>query len=455
MTHTNCELDMASKLGFDSRIKTHYTTDINADNNGQMALVGGWVTVHRDTGKIIFIKIRDSQGIAQIVIKRDQDPEELWNISKKITIESVITVKGTIHADERSLTGAELKPKEINILSLANTLPIDLTSKKTDTLIDTIFEFRQLSIRRPESIAIFKIKHHIAKAAREFYTINDFYEIWTPLILGAATEGGAENFQTTYFDKPAVLAQSCQFYKQAAIASHEKVFGIIPSFRAEKSHTPKHLTEFHQIETEIAFGTDQTIMEVQENLVHHIVKDIVKNCQDELKILDRELKVPSVPFKRLKFAEAKELATRLVKEASDFIEPEGDLSTPAETALSRHFEDPFFITHFPTELRGMYYDSSPVEETITLSLDLVAPEGMGELSSGGVRVTSPDKLIERIENKGYDPQSFEWYINMFRYGAVPHAGFGLGFERLTRWITGVAHVREAVMFPRTPDLLTP
>lgn len=444
-----------NKLGFDSRYKTHYTTDITAENEGQEALIAGWVTVHRDKGKIIFVKIRDSEGIAQIVLKEGEVDDETWETGKNLTPESSISVKGTIVADDRSLTGAELKPIEIMVHTLSDPLPIDLTAKKTDTLIDTIFEHRQLSIRRPEAIAIFRIKHHVAQAVRSFYSSHGFYEIFTPYILGASTEGGAEMFPVQYFDEPGVLAQSCQFYKQASIFSHEKVFGIIPSWRAEKSRTPKHVTEFHQIETEIAFGSDETIMQVQEQLVHHVVSYVKKHCADDLKLLGREnIKIPKLPLKRIPFEEAKQTATELLaKEGID--EPEGDLSTPAETALSKANKDPFFITRFPTELRGVYYDSDPEDESETLSLDLVAPEGIGELSSGGVRVTDPEKLIYRITQKGYDVEGFRWYIDMFRYGAVPHAGFGLGFERLTRWITGTAHIRETIMFPRTPDLWTP
>jgi len=444
-----------NKLGFSKKYKTHYTSDITAENEGQEALIAGFVTVHRDKGKIIFVKIRDAEGIAQIVLKEGQVPDEVWEIGKNLTIESSISVRGKIVADSRSLTGAELKPEEIIVHTLADPLPIDLTSKKTETLIDTIFEHRELSIRRPEAIAIFKIKSHIAQAVRQFYTEHNFYEIFTPYILGASTEGGAEMFPVDYFGQKGVLAQSCQFYKQAAIHSHEKVFGIIPSWRAEKSRTPKHITEFHQIETEIAFGDDKTIMEVQEQLIHFVITHVKENCEAELKELGREsLKIPDLPLQRIPFPEAKARGTELV-EADGGEEPEGDLSTPAETLLSKEFEDPFFITEFPTELRGLYYESKEDDETTTRSLDLIAPEGIGELSSGGVRVVDPEKLISRLKAKGLDPAGFDWYINMFRYGGVPHAGFGLGFERLTRWITGVDHIREAVMFPRTPDLWTP
>lgn len=443
-------------LGFDPRYKTHRTIDITAENAGEEALIAGWVTVHRHKGKIIFVKIRDSKGIAQIVLKQGQDSDELWEIAENLNLESAISVRGTIVADSRSLTGAELKPLEINVLADAETLPIDLTGKKTDTLIDTIFEYRQLSIRRPEAIAVFRIKHQIGQAVREFYTSAGFHEIWTPYILGASTEGGAEMFKVDYFGEEAVLAQSCQFYKQASIFSLERVFGIIPSWRAEKSRTPKHVNEFHQIETEIAFGTDETIMQVQEQLVQHILKSVIEKCQEDLKFLGRgDLKVPSLPFKRFTFEKAKTLANELEIEEKYRSGPDEDLTTPEETALSQHIGEPFFITHWPTHLRGMYYGSDPENDNITLSIDLVAPEGIGELSSGGVRVNNADTLVERILKKDMDPEKFRWYIDMFKFGGAPHAGFGLGFERITRWITGVAHIREAIMFPRTPDLLTP
>jgi len=444
-----------SKLGTYPKYKTHYTNEINVENEGEVAIIAGWITVLRDKGKIIFIKIRDGEGIAQIVLKQDEVSEELWGQAKKLTIESSISVGGKIVADERSMTGAELKPENITIHTISKPLPIDLSAKKTETLIDTIFEHRELSIRRPEAIAVFKIKSQIAKAVREFYTSHNFYEIFTPYILGASTEGGAEMFPVDYFGEKGVLAQSCQFYKQAAIHSHEKVFGIIPSWRAEKSRTPKHVVEFHQIETEIAFGNDETIMEVQEQLIHHVVKYVVENCEGELKELGREdLLVPSLPLKRIPFEEAKKMGRELV-EKNGGIEPEGDLSTPAETLLSKTHTEPFFITNFPTELRGMYYETTIENEKITRSLDLIAPEGIGELSSGGVRVNDADRLINRIKAKNMDPKDFDWYVGMFRYGGVPHAGFGLGLERLTRWITGVFHIREAIMFPRTPDLWKP
>lgn len=443
------------ELGFSSSMKTHYTTDVKIENVGKIILLAGWVLAKRDKGKIIFLKIRDARGSCQIVFKRENIGEGLWEKALSLTPESVLSISGKIIEEKRSKTGVELVPENIIIYRIAERLPVDLTGKKVSTDLDTLFKHREITIRRQDIVAVMKIKSTIAKAVREFYHNNGFFEIWTPYILGTSTEGGAAMFKVDYFDEPALLAQSSQFYKQAAIAMHEKVYGILPSWRAEKSRTPKHVTEFHQIETEIAFGDDQTIMEIQENLVVYVCKEVKKNNKEDLDLLKSDFDIPELPFKRIPFFEAKKLATELVKNNLGIDEPEGDFSTPAETELSKHFKDPFFVTEFPTELRGIYYDSLDDKPEITGSLDLIAPNGIGELSSGGKRVSDPDKLIERIKNAGYDVDKFDWYINIFKFGMPPHAGFGLGFERLVRWLTGVKHAKEAAMFPRTPDILSP
>lgn len=432
--------------------KTHYCNEITKKVANKTVTVGGWVHFLRDKGKLIFIQLRDSTGIIQIVAKQESLPEELFSEIKKLNIESVISITGKVVEEPKSTTGVEIVPEKILVHSIAAPkLPIDVNGKvKFD--IDTEFKYREISIRTPRVQMIMKVKAEIAVAVRAFFMKRNFTEIFTPYILATSTEGGAEMFKLDYFGKPAVLAQSCQFYKQAAVQVHEKVFGIIPSWRAEKSRTPKHVTEFHQVENEIAFGTDETIMEIQENLVTEVIKHVNKTCGDELKALGRTLKVPKLPFKRVTFYEAKDI---LEKEL-DVIEPrDDDFSTPAETALSKHFEDPFFITKMPTHVRGMYYETDSENESLTNSLDLIAPEGYGELSSGGQRVASKERLVDRITKKGLNLESFEWYLRMFEYGFPPHAGYGLGFERLVRYICGLDNLREASMFPRTPDLVTP
>ena len=433
--------------------RTHNCCDVKSENDGSDdVLIGGWVQQIRDKGRLIFLTIRDPKGICQVTLHEDKVPTQVWQISKTLSLESVVSIKGVIKADPRSKLGAELIPSMIKIHSQAALkFPIDLTKKKTQMEIDTVFKYRELSIRDPEVGAIMELKNIVAGATRDFFRENGFIEIFTPFILTASTEGGAEMFSTDYFGQPAVLAQSCQFYKQAALACHEKVFGIIPSWRAEKSHTPKHINEFHQIENEIAFATDQEIMQVQEDLIVYILEQVAKTASCQLERLNRKIKIPAKPFKRLTFAEAKQKVLKLGVES----DPNEDFGSPEETALSEAFSDPFFITDFPTHLRGMYYASNPQDPNLTRSLDLMAPAGFGELSSGGQRVSDYETLKKRIVQQNFNLDDFEWYLRMFKYGMPPHAGFGLGFERLIRWIANLPHIREASMFPRTPEIFQP
>ncbi|MFX0122762.1 MAG: aspartate--tRNA(Asn) ligase, partial [Candidatus Hodarchaeota archaeon] len=435
-----------------SRWRTHRCRDVTSDNDGLEVLIGGWVQQIRDKGRLIFLTIRDSQGICQVTLHEEKVIPEVWQTCRELSLESVVSIKGIIKADPRSKLGAELIPSSVHIhAKAALKFPIDLTKKKTQMDIDTIFRYRELSIRDPEIIVVMELKNIIAAATREFFQKKGFIEIFTPLILTASTEGGAEMFPVDYFGHPAVLAQSCQFYKQAALACHEKIFGIIPSWRAEKSRTPKHINEFYQVENEIAFATDKEIIQVQEDLVISVLKYVIKKGAIQLESLNRSITPPSKPFKRLSFAEAKVLIHELGVET----DPQEDFGAPEETALSKAFQDPFFITEFPTHLRGLYYAIDPQKPDITRSLDLMAPEGFGELSSGGQRVSDYKTLKNRIIQQGHDLDNFEWYLRMFKYGMPPHAGFGLGFERLIRWIANLPHVREACMFPRTPEIYQP
>ncbi|OLS21474.1 MAG: Asparagine--tRNA ligase [Candidatus Heimdallarchaeota archaeon LC_3] len=441
--------------GQNSSWKTQLCSEISKENTKkyETVRVAGWVHFIRDKGKIIFIQLRDASGLCQITLNETKSPEEAFKNAKQLSLESIISVEGIIKEDARSINGAELIPSIIFILSKAEPkIPIDI-NEKVPFDKDTEFRFRELSIRTKRVQAIMNVKSEIAFAVRNFFRKNGFFELFTPYILSTATEGGAEKFETSYFGKKAFLAQSCQFYKQAAVQTHEKVFGIIPSWRAEKSRTPKHITEFHQIENEIAFGTNDTIMEIQENLLHEVVKHVKEHSNSELVLLNRtDLKIPELPMKRVTFAEAK----KILREKLNFEEPaDADFTTPEETALSKYFPDPFFITKFPTHLRGIYYETDPENEKLTDSMDCVAPEGYGEMSSGGQRVASKDRLLKRLEIANMDPSNFEWYIRMFEYGFPPHAGYGLGFERLIRWICGLEHIREGILFPRTPDLVTP
>ena len=432
--------------------RTHASSDVNDKNDGKEVIIGGWVQQIRDKGRLMFLTVRDPRGICQVTLHEKKVPPKVWQICKGLNLESVITIKGNVKADPRSKLGAELSPTSVTLHAESSPkVPIDLTKKKTKMDIDTVFSYRELSIRDPDVVAVMELKNLIAKGTRTFFLENGFTEIFTPSILTASTEGGAEQFKLDYFGQSAVLAQSCQFYKQAALSCHDKVFGIIPSWRAEKSHTPKHITEFLQIENEIAFATDKEIMQVQEDLLVAIIKTVIEEGSNQLDRLNRSIKIPKKPFKRLPFQKAKQM----ILDADVEEDLNEDFGAPGETALSKHFKNPFFITDFPVHLRGMYYASNPKNQALTLSLDLMAPEGFGELSSGGQRVSSHEVLKERIIEQEYDLANFEWYLRMFKFGMPPHAGFGLGFERLVRWIANLPHIREASMFPRTPEIYSP
>ena len=432
--------------------RTNVSRDVNSKNDGKEILIGGWVQQIRDKGRLIFLTIRDQAGVCQVTLHQQNISPKVWETCKDLTLESVVSIKGIVKADPRSKLGAELTPSSIIIhAKAAPKVPIDLTKKKTKMDIDTVFAYRELSIRDPEVTAVMELKSLVAKATRTFFQQKGFTEIFTPFILTTSTEGGAEQFNLRYFDQPAVLAQSCQFYKQAALSTHEKVFGIIPSWRAEKSHTPKHITEFWQIENEIAFATDAEIIKVQEDLIVFVIKSIISEGKNQLEFLNRTLTVPKSPFKKIPFSEAK----LIVQEAGVEEDPLEDFGAPGETALSKSFDEPFFITEFPTHLRGMYYASNPDNPEFTRSLDLMAPEGFGGLSGGGQRVADFQTLEARIKKQGFDLANFEWYLRMFKFGMPPHAGFGLGFERLIRWLANLHHIREACLFPRTPDIYQP
>ena len=264
--------------------KTHTCAEVTTQLISQTVVLGGWVHFLRDKGKLIFLHVRDGSGICQVVCKKEITPEEVFSTVKTLTLESVVTIQGRVIEEPRSMRGVDIIAEQIIIHSLASSkIPIDITTAKTKFDSDTEFKYRELSIRTMKVHAVMEIKAEVAYAVRNFFRNQDFVEIHTPYILMSATEGGAEKFSVDYFGQPAVLALSCQFYKQAAISVHEKVYGIIPSWRAEKSRTPKHMVEFHQIENEIAFGTYETIMEVQENLIHDVITHIKEQCQEQLK----------------------------------------------------------------------------------------------------------------------------------------------------------------------------
>jgi asparaginyl-tRNA synthetase len=413
---------------------------------GQSVTLTGWVHRKREHGGVIFVIVRDPTGVIQVAGHREQAPTAFQTM-EEVTLESSIVVSGKIAVDKRAPTGIELQVTEFEIVNLADAeWPLE-----KDAGDAFLFDKRHLYLRSPSQIAIMQIKAGISRAAHQFFDDEGFTEIFPPVMVGASVEGGATLFPFKYFDRTAYLSQSAQLYEEAAICGLEKVYLLSPSFRAEKHRTRRHLTEYWHLESEILFGTHDDIMGVQERLTHAMVGYVQVNFQSQLEILKVKIRVPKLPFKRVSYDKALEIA-----EKQGFKVPWGeDLGTEAERAVSKSFKDPFFITGYPTSARSFYHMPDPERPEITLSSDLIAPGGYGELTSGGQRIHDLDLLLQRIKNEKLDPSAYDWYLELRKFGLPPHSGFGMGLERFLVWLLKLKHIREACLFPRTPTRIHP
>lgn len=413
---------------------------------GQSVTLTGWVHRKREHGGVIFVIVRDSTGVIQVAGHRERAPKA-FQAMEEVTLESSIVVSGEIVVDKRAPTGIELQVTEFKVVNLADAeWPLE-----KDAGDAFLFDKRHLYLRSPSQIAIMQIKAGISRAAHQFFDEEGFTEIFPPVMVGASVEGGATLFPFKYFDRTAYLSQSAQLYEEAAICGLEKVYLLSPSFRAEKHRTRRHLTEYWHLESEILFGTHDDIMGVQERLVHAMVGYVEANFQSQLEILKVKIRVPKLPFKRVSYDEALEIA-----EKQGFKVPWGeDLGTEAERAVSKSFKYPFFITGYPTSARSFYHMPDPDRPEITLSSDLIAPGGYGELTSGGQRIHDLDLLLQRIKNEKLDPSAYDWYLELRKFGLPPHSGFGMGLERFLVWLLKLKHIREACLFPRTPTRIHP
>ncbi len=431
-----------------------YTTDLPHKSEDTEVLLKGWIHQIRDLGKIRFWLLRDSEGLAQIVLVAPKK-HPLWDIINKIKQEYVVEVIGLVRHNEKAPNGVEIEFKSCKIIAEAvSPLPFSVVEQKTKANFDTRLKYRYLDIRSPTTRAIFKVRAACVQGAREWFLKNGFVEIHTPKIISAGAEGGATLFPLYYFGKEAYLAQSPQFYKQVGIQAFEKVFEIAPFFRAEKSRTRRHLSESWGIDVEVAFADDKEIMRIQEELIISIYKYVKEHCQNELQLHNiTDLKIPKAPFPKITFVEAMEIAQSKGCEVS----LEEDLSAEAERAVRETFDTHFFITEFPLSCVTFYYGPHETKPKFTHKLDLLAPGPNGvELTSGGQRITDPEVLIRRAKETGIAPKSLGWYLEMFQVGGIPpHAGFGMGLDRVVMTILNLPTVQEAVMFPRTVDILTP
>lgn len=422
--------------------------DVKRRGEGESVKLLGWISSKRVYGEKIFMGLRDRYGYIQLVAEKNLLGNNFGDAAKA-TVESAVAIEGVIKHDPRAPDGVEIHLTDFKVISLSDTWPITLSALKSP---EYMFDKRHLTMRGPRSRAILLIRSALIESAMEYFLENDYVFINTPTFITSAVEGGATLFQLNYFRDKAYLSQSAQFYEEAAICVFEKVFVIQPSFRAEKSRTRKHLTEFWHIESEVAFALHDDIMRVEEELVSHIIHNLNKKVSNEIKYLrNRSLDEVDPPFEKISYDEAIEIISRKGFQ----IEWGEDFGADEERALSEEFDHPFFVTGFPASTRSFYHMNDPYRPEVTLSSDLMAPKGYGEITSGGQRIHDYKDLLSKILGMRLNPSDYEWYLEMRRYGMPPHSGFGLGVERMLRWLLELPHIRDATLFPRTPSRLYP
>ena len=429
--------------------RTHYSVEVRPELDGQEVTLFGWVQEIRDLGGIRFIILQDREGTVQITIPRKKVGSEVLSKSEALQRRYSIGVKGIVKKTEITPREVEVIPKEIRIFSTAAPqLPIDITGK-VPAQLEVRLDARALDLCREENIAIFKIQHTAVEAIRDFLFERGFIEVHTPRIIASATEGGAALFPVEYFERKAFLAQSPQLYKEQLVMSLEKVFEIGPFFRAEESHTRRHLSEFVSIDIEQAFASAEDVMQLLEQLMQHTCKVVREKCQKELAILSHQVDVPGIPFKRLTYGQVLE---DLKKEGIEI--PWGeDIPTPAFRTLGKIHPYFYFITDWPTQSKAFYIKPRDDNPEICEGFDLMWR--WIELSSGGTRIASKELLIKRLREKGLNPESFKYHLQAFDYGMPPHAGWAIGLERLTMMLTGKKNIREVTLYPRDKFRLTP
>lgn len=418
---------------------------------GSPVTLQGWAVTTRSSGKIAFLVLRDGTGNVQCVFPRNEVSEETWAHFAQVTHESCVAVTGVVREDARSPGGYEITAIGIEILAPSVDFPI--TPKEHGTSF--LFEHRHLWLRSRKQVAIARVRHEIEQAIHDFFYEREFIRTDSPILTGAVGEQAGELFATEYFDLgQAYLAQTGQLYIEATAAAHRRVYCFGPTFRAEKSKTRRHLTEFWMVEPEMAFVDSDGSMELQEEFVCHIVARVLERRGSELAELERDtapLERVVGPFPRITYSDA---IARLQSEGSD-IKWGSDLGADDETALARSFDRPLFVMNYPKEVKAFYMKENPDDPRTVLNNDCLAPEGYGEIIGGSQREDSYDLLLERIKAQGLDPAAYGWYLDLRKYGSYMHSGFGLGLERTVAWICGIPHIREAIAFPRQIHRLHP
>ena len=420
---------------------------------GQEVTIQGWLYNLRESGKLLFPLFRDGTGIIQGVVVKKTVALEVFDRVKDLTQESSVRVTGRPRADQRAPGGFELEVSDLEILQLIPAdQPYPITPK--DHGIEFLMDHRHLWLRSTRQRAILVIRHEIIKACRDFFDDRGFTLVDTPIFTPAACEGTTTLFEVGYFEEKAYLTQSGQLYNEANAMAVGKTYCFGPTFRAEKSKTRRHLTEFWMIEPEVAFAHLEDAMVLAEGLVAHVVARVLEKRRAELQTLERNtapLEKCVLPFPRLSYDDA----VKILREKGSEIQWGGDLGGTDETLLGQHFDRPVLVHRYPGQIKAFYMEPDPQRPEVALCVDVLAPEGYGEIIGGGERMSDYNRLLQRIEEAKLPRQAFEWYLDLRRYGTVPHAGFGMGIERVVAWICGLDHVRETVPFPRMLHRLTP
>ena len=428
------------------------------DYVGQTVTIGAWVTNKRSSGKIAFLQLRDGKAYFQGIVVKADVSEETFELAKGLTQESSVFVTGVVQEDTRSKLGYELLVKDIELIGESHEYPITPKEHGTDFLMD----HRHLWLRSTKQHAIMGIRNAIIYASYEFFDKNGFIKFDSPILSGNAAEDSTELFETDYFGNPAYLTQSGQLYLEAGAMAFGRVFDFGPVFRAEKSKTRRHLTEFWMMDAEYLYLTHDESLDLQEAYVKALIQGVLDRAPHALETLERDTellkKYISEPFKRITYDEAIDLLQAHENdEDTDYehLEHGDDFGSPHETWISNYFGVPTFVINYPTEIKAFYMKPVPGNESRVLCADLLAPEGYGEVIGGSERETDYDKLLEKIKSNGLNPDDYAFYLDLRKYGSVPHSGFGLGLDRMVTFVAGTKHIREAIPFPRLLNRIYP
>ncbi|MFQ5743277.1 MAG: asparagine--tRNA ligase [Acidobacteriota bacterium] len=417
---------------------------------GESVAVRGWLYNKRSSGKIGFLQVRDGTGVVQAVASKDAVAEKVWSLLDRLTQESSLIVQGTVRADERAPGGVELALEDAEIVQLAAPYPISPKEHGVEFLMD----HRHLWLRSSRQQAALRVRSKLTRICRSYFHDRGFTLIDSPILTPTSVEGTTTLFATDYFDQTAFLSQSGQLYLEPACMSLGKVFCFGPTFRAEKSKTRRHLMEFWMLEPEVAYARLDDAMDLAEDFIEHVVQTALVDCADELRVLGRDTSLLvgiRKPFPRIGYDQA----VKILKSAGEEFEWGADFGGGHETIISEQFDRPVMVHRFPAATKAFYMEPDPQRPEVALCVDMLAPEGFGEIIGGSQRIHDYDLLLSRIREHGLDEEAYRWYLDIRRYGSVPHAGFGMGLERLVAWICGLHHLREAIPYPRMLGHLYP